>query len=417
MRRQTTFRSAGFGITSALALLLAAVSCGGDGEECTTIQCAQSQQSNSPAQGGSSGNGSTPGVPGGDLLGNDPGQQPSNGLQDGQVCQGVSVNAPTTPVNVLILLDRSVSMNDPVDRNVPDAPTRWEAVTAALRSFVNSAQAAQARVGLQFFGLMAQDDCSVDKYAAPAVGIAPLEANRAALLNAIDTTRPGSFTPTAPALEGTLRYALGVAQRPENADIPTVLVMASDGIPTECGPLDANGVMYTSFAQLTDILSAYSQPPKDAAGNPTQPPIRTYIVGTQQLSSNAVSLARAGDGQAFLVGNEAGAAVDLEARFLDALLRIVAKPLSCTVELPQTAPDGQTLDFEKVRVRFTAANSGTVTEYPRVDSVVSCGGNQAWYYDDPVDPTSIAFCDAACQALGAGDLSVELGCSPQRIVR
>lgn len=416
MRRETTLRSAGFGITSALALLVAAASCGSDSEECTTIQCAQSQQSNSPGTSGSGGSSNSTGNPGDDLLGNDTGQ-PSTGLQEGQVCQGVSVNAPTTPVNVLILLDRSVSMNDPVDANVPNAPTRWEAVTSALRSFVNSAQAAEARVGLQFFGLMSQDDCMVDKYAAPAVGIAPLGGNRDALLNAINTTRPGSFTPTAPALEGTLRYALSVAQRPENEGIPTVLVMASDGIPTECGPLDDQGRMITSFAQLIDILSAYSQPPKDAAGNPTQPPIRTYIVGTQQLSTNALSLARAGDGQAFLVGNEAGASVDLEARFLDALLRIVAKPLSCEVELPQAAPDGQTLDFEKVRVRFTAASSGTVTEYPRIDSVVSCGANQAWYYDDPQDPKQIVFCNTACQALGAGDLSVELGCAPQRIVR
>ena len=194
--------------------------------------------------------------------------------------------------------------------------------------------------------------------------------------------------------------------------------MASDGIPTECGPLDAQGNMITSFAQLIDILDAYSRPPKDAAGNPMQPPIRTYIVGTEELSTNAVSLARAGDGQAFLVGGEAGTGLELEARFLDALLRIVAKPLSCQVELPQTAPDtGQTLDFEKVRVRFTAANSGTVTEYPRIDSVVSCGANQAWYYDDPLEPKQIVFCQSACQALGAGDLSVELGCAPQRIVR
>ena len=121
---------------------------------------------------------------------------------------------------------------------------------------------------------------------------------------------------------------------------------------------------------------------------------------------------------AFLVGDEAGAAVDLEARFLDALLRIVVKPLSCEVELPQMAPGtGQSLDFEKVRVRFTAANSGTGTEYPRIDDVVSCGANSAWHYDDPNAPKKIVFCRNACEALGAGDLKVELGCAPQRIVR
>ena len=414
---RTRLSSGLFGASCLAAGLLAAAGCGGDKAECTSIGCANQQSSS--AQGGSGGDGSSGTPPGGDLLGGENSSTGSGPLQDSQVCQGVSVSAPTSPVNVLILLDRSTSMLDPVDANVPGSPTRWDAVTSAIRSFVNSAQAADARVGLQFFGLTAPpDDCGVDKYATPAVGVAPLASNRAALLDAIGTTRPGSFTPTAPALEGVLRYSLGVAQRPENAGIPTVVVMASDGIPTECGPIGDDGKMIISFAQIIDILKSYSQPPKDSAGNPAQPPIRTYIVGTQALSSNANALAQAGDGQAFLVGDQAGAGVDLEARFLDALLRIVVKPLSCSIELPQSAPGtGQAIDFEKVRVRFTAANSRTVTEYPRTDGSVTCGGNSAWYYDDPLAPKRIVFCRNACQALGAGDLTVELGCAPQRILR
>jgi hypothetical protein len=195
-----------------------------------------------------------------------------------------------------------------VDRDVPGAPSRWEAVTSAIRSFVNSAEATDARVGLQFFGLgRPPDDCGVDKYAAPAVAIAPLASNRAALLDAIGTTLPGSFTPTAPALEGVLRYSLGVAQRPENAGIPSVVVMASDGVPTECGPVGPDGLRTISFAQIVDILHSYSKPEENAA-TAMQPPIRTYIVGTQALSSNANVLAQAGDGQAFLVGNQAALA-------------------------------------------------------------------------------------------------------------
>jgi len=390
--------------------------CGADKAECTSIGCASQQTSN--AQGGSGGDSSGGMQPGGDLLAGDDSRSAPAGLQDNQVCNGVSVSAPTSPVNVLILLDRSTSMLDPVDRDVPGAPSRWEAVTSAIRSFVNSAEATDARVGLQFFGLgRPPDDCGVDKYAAPAVAIAPLASNRAALLDAIGTTLPGSFTPTAPALEGVLRYSLGVAQRPENAGIPSVVVMASDGVPTECGPVGPDGLRTISFAQIVDILHSYSKPEENAA-TAMQPPIRTYIVGTQALSSNANVLAQAGDGQAFLVGNQAGAGLDLEAKFLDALLRIVVKPLSCSIELPQSAPGtGQSLDFDKVRVRFTASSSQTVTEYPRTDNAVTCGANSAWYYDDPLAPKRIVFCRDACQALGAGDLKVELGCAPQRILR
>ena len=402
-----------------MAPLFVGSACGDAAEDCTSIACAEqaSQAANGVGGNGAGGSGSGS-VSEGDLFSDDAAGSAGT-LQDEDVCQGVSLTAAASPVNVLILLDRSVSMLDPVDPSVPGSPSRWDAVTSALRSFVNSAQATDARVGLQFFGLInGNDDCSVDKYSVPAVPVAPLVGNRTALLAAIDGTLPGSFTPTAPAVAGALEYALQVAQRPENADIPNVVILASDGIPSECGPTGSDGVMIVSFGEIIDTLRKYSQPPVDGMGNPTQPPIRTYLVGTQELSSNANSLARAGNGQAFLVGGAAGAGVDLEAKFLDALLRIVVKPLSCEVELPQMAPGtNEAIDFEQVRVRFTGANSGAVTEFPRSEGPATCGANSAWYYDDQLEPTKIVFCKTACENLGAGDLKVELGCAPERIVR
>jgi hypothetical protein len=393
--------------------------CGGGDDACTTLACTSAQAANQPrAQGGSGGASSNSGTPGGDLL-SDEDPRPVAGLQDDQVCNGVTVNAPTRPINVLILLDRSISMLQPTDPTVVGSPSRWDAVRSALGSFVNSDQATEARVGLQFLGLMRQDDCSVDKYAVPAVAVAPLAANRAALLDIMNTTLPGSLTPTAPAVEGSLRYALSLAQRPENADVPTVLVLASDGLPTECGTVGADGVNAASVSQVSAILKNYAKPPLDGAGKPTQPPIRTYVVAPEGESLNARTLAQAGDAQAFVLGTQTGGGgANLEAEFLDALLRIIAKPLDCQIDLPQLASGtGQSLDFDKVRVRFTAANSGTVTEYPRTDNVVNCGNNKAWYYDDPLAPKKIIFCQDTCQALSAGDLKVELGCSPTRIVR
>jgi len=330
----------------------------------------------------------------------------------------VSFPATVSPINVLILLDRSTSMLDPVDPDVPGAPSRWDAVTAALRAFVNSAQATDARVGLQFFGVTnGLDDCGVDKYTTPAVPVAPLVGNRTALLQAIDTTRPGSFTPTQPAVQGALRYALSVAQLPENADVPTVVVLASDGMPSECGPV-VDGMMIASLSEIIATLRSFSQPPLDAAGEPTQPPIITYLVGTEDLKANAKILAEAGGGQAFLVGGAAGAGTDLEAKFLDALLRIVVKPLDCEIDVPQTASDtGESVDFEKVRVQFTGAASGSTTEFPRTRGPGDCGTDAAWFYDDNAAPEKIFFCRKACESLGAGDLKLELGCSPRMILR
>jgi hypothetical protein len=247
--------------------------------------------------------------------------------------------------------------------------------------------------------------------------VAPLVANRAALLTAIDTTLPGSLTPTAPAVAGALSYALSVAQLPANVDTPTVMVLASDGIPSECGPVGPDGQPIVSFREIIDTLESFSIPPVDAQGVPTRPSVRTFIVGTRELQNNAAALATAGGGQAFLVGGGTPGA-DLEARFLDALLSIVVRPLDCEIEVPQTAPDtGERIDFEAVRVRFTGASSGSVTEFPRTSNAGNCGNSPSWFYDDPSAPQKIFLCRSACDNLGAGELKLELGCAPQMIVR
>jgi hypothetical protein len=387
----------------------------GEDARCTTIGCEDAAPVGSAATGGGAGGGSSQSFIDEGAV---PGAGGADTLQDGEACRQVSFGAQTSPVNVHILLDRSTSMLELADPLVPGV-TRWDAVTAALRAFVNSPQAADARIGLQFFGLInGVDDCGVDKYITPAVPVAPLASNRDALLAAIDATRPGSFTPTAPALKGALTYALQVAERPENTDVPTVVILASDGIPSECGPLDDTGQMIVSFREIIDTLRSYSQPARDAAGTPLQPPVLTYIVGTQELKNNAAALADAGGGQAFLVGGGTGGGADLQAKFLDALLSIVVKPLDCEIDVPQTAPDtGEVIDFDQVRVRFTGASSGLTTEFPRVDNLAGCAANNAWFYEDANPPKKIYFCRRACESLGAGDLQLELGCAPSRILR
>lgn len=418
MRLQSTSRRAvrsvlafalGLGSTS-----LVASGCGGGDEACTGINCPTAAPANA-GQGGGAGTGGT----GVDIFDNSPTGPGSGGSSGfGEACRQVTFSAQTSPVNVHILLDRSTSMNEPADSSMPDGPTRWEAVTGALRAFVMSPQANQARVGLQFFGLMAQDDCAVEKYVTPAVPVEPLPANQQALITAIDNARPISLTPTAPAVAGALQYARQVAELPENAGIPTLMVLASDGIPSECGPTDENGMMIVSFREIISTLQTYSQPPRDAMGNPMRPPVLTYIVGTQELENNAEALAEAGGGQAFLVDGAATGGGDLEQRFLDALLSIVVKPLDCEIDVPQTVPDtGEVIDFDKVRVSFTGAASRIPTEFPRTYGPAGCGVNQAWFYDDPAAPTKIFFCRNACESLGAGDLQLELGCSPRMILQ
>lgn len=194
------------------------------------------------------------------------------------VCRQVAFGSEANPVNVHILLDRSQSMLEPVRPEDPAGPTRWTAMTSALRAFLQNPLTAGAKVGLQFFGLNdGADDCSVEKYMIPAVEIGPMSDSLQALLGAIDATSPGSLTPTGPAVDGALAYARSSALLPENAGRPTVVVLASDGLPSECFPVNDEGQPVHSFSEMTATLERYAFPAKDASGVPLEPAIRTYI--------------------------------------------------------------------------------------------------------------------------------------------
>jgi hypothetical protein len=402
-------------LVSGVALVAGALAaCAGSDEACDSIACAQ----NAPAPGGGgtggTGQGGSPGLVGAGAVSGTGG----TGLAEGDACREVAIQADNTPVNIHVMLDRSVSMLELVVAGDPASGTRWDAVTSALREFLNSEQANSSQVSIQFFGLTnGADDCNVDKYAVPAVPMGPLTSNRAQLLSTIDATAPGSLTPTTPALEGALRYALGVAQLPENAERATVVVLASDGVPSECtGATDSAGNAIFSVTPVADMVRSYARPATGADGQPVQPPVRTYVIGTQELRANALTIADAGGGEAFLLGGPGG---DVQAQFLDAMLSIVSKPLTCAIDVPQTAPDtGERVDFERVKVSFTTP-TGTTREIPRGQSINSCSSalSGAWYYDDPIAPTKVLFCPTACSSIGAGTLKLELGCAPQMIVR
>jgi VWA domain-containing protein len=403
---------------SLVALVVSGLgACSGSEEACDSIACAQNQPPSSSAGGttGAGGSGSSsPGLVGSGAVAG----TAATGLGEEGACREVSIQAESTPVNIHIMLDRSVSMLDRVVASDMTSPTRWDAITSALRDFLNSPQADGAKVSIQFFGLTnGADDCAVEKYSDAAVPMALLTSNRGALIAKIDETDPGSLTPTTPALQGALTYALGVAELPENADRATVVVLASDGVPSECtGVTDSQGNSIFSVTPVANMLREYSQPPTGPDGLPTQPAIRTYIIGTEELRANATTLADAGGGQAFLLGGSGG---DVQAQFLSAMLSIVTKPLTCELDVPQTAPDnGERVDFDRVRVSFTSP-TGLTREIPRAAGEGSCTAapNGAWFYDNADAPTKVFFCPQSCSTIGAGTLKVELGCAPTMIVR
>jgi hypothetical protein len=355
-------------------------------------------------------------------------------------CAGETHEGKLTPVDVVIILDQSGSMSTDVG-----GQTIWQLVTGALTDFVEAPESTDLGVGLQYFPLPdgpcdacnscfspnlqltdqttntcccsyptntscalpdgtacpsggvcfqsqcysggANATCVAADYAALDVPIDILPTNETPIVASLAMHGPTGLTPTAPALEGAIQAAQAWASaHPEHA---VAVVLASDGVPTECDPQDINQIATTVAAAL--------------AGSPS---ILTFVIGlgdTQAL--NAIAMA-GGTQQAFLVStnNMAGQA------FLDALNEIKGSLLACEFDIP--VPQMGELDYHLVNVQLTPAG-GEPEIIPQVPSAADCTASGGWYYDNPQMPTKIVLCPATCdevKALNEAAIEIVLGC-------
>lgn len=78
------------------------------------------------------------------------------------------------------------------------------------------------------------------------------------------------------------------------------------------------------------------------------------------------------------------------------------EPVACQWPVPEAEP-GSTVDFESLNVRYVTRNGFGIL-LGQVQS--ACASlDQAWYYDDPQDPTSIVACPSTCETLQGVDVS------------
>jgi hypothetical protein len=242
------------------------------------------------------------------------------------------------------------------------------------------------------------DSCVADDYATPAVAIDVLNGAAPALIASMAATDPEGATPTGPALQGAIDHARDWAAA--NPTHKVVALLATDGLPTECTPLDDAGLAQIAAAGL--------------AGDPSIP---TFVIGVFS-GKDAVAQATI-DAIAEAGGTEVGFYIDamqnVDQAFLDALNAIRGAKLACEYQLPP-APMGETLDFNKVNVLHTPEGEDKPAVVLYVQSVDKCdpvtGG---WYYDiDPMGggtPTKIIMCPQTCEAFGlGGQVEVQLGC-------
>lgn len=408
-----------------IATMIAACSSSGDADESTGA--------GSGAMNGAGGHQS--GV-GGDIFSGSGGNGGGGGLEE---CAGDEHVGNLTPVDVVIMLDQSGSMSSPVGNS-----TIWDLVTGALGDFVADPLSDGMGVGLQYFplpdgpcdscnscnspNLQLTDTgtntcccsyptgqgcavangtacptggvcfngtcysggnsatCSGADYAALEVPVGLLPMNGTNITASLPNHGPRGLTPTAPALQGAIDAAAAyAAQKPEHQ---VAVVLATDGVPTECDPQDVG--------QIAAIAAA--------AANAT-PPVLTFVIGIGNVAGMDQIAMAGGTDQAYVIN--AGNAGD---QFLEALNEIRGSLLACDFEMP-VAEMGEA-DPNLVNVELTPAG-GTPQTIPQVSGADACTAAGGWYYDDPLNPSRIILCPATCDQvknLNDATIKIVLGC-------
>ncbi|HEX6274555.1 MAG TPA: vWA domain-containing protein [Polyangiaceae bacterium] len=345
-------------------------------------------------RGGTTGSGGSSGASSGDICPGVP-LEDADGGAGVEACRGVSYEAESVPVDLYLMMDRSISLAE-VDEAT--GKTRWESLRVAIAAFIDEADDQNLRVGLGFFGRTGGNDdaldCDSSFYASPAVEIGELSDVGPDVLDALSAIQPGGFTPTGPALAGALEHASEwAANAPGRA---TAVVLVTDGYPTQCDPRG---------------ISAIADLAERARSN--EPYVRTFVIGLA-AEFNLDSIARAGGThQAYRV--EAG---DPTGSFLGALRNVSNSKLACSYEIPEPPADTMKIDYDEVQVTYTSAG-GSLEEVPRISDFSACSRNPngGWYYDDPQAPTQILVCPCTCSRFEAGRVDVALGCKPSIGIR
>ncbi|HMF43941.1 MAG TPA: hypothetical protein VKQ32_24880 [Polyangia bacterium] len=255
-----------------------------------------------------------------------------------------------------------------------------------------------------------RDRCDAASYATPAVEVAALPGAANALVTSLNGHMPDGLTPTAGALSGAVMHAQALARA--NPTHKVVVLLATDGLPSECNPSDIAGVAAIASTALA-----------------ATPSIATYVIGVfapaemadAQTNLNALAAA-GGTGSAFLIstGN-----ANVTTAFVSALNSVRSSGLSCqyTVPTPTATGDGGQIDYYTVNVQFTSG-SGQATTIGNVKDRASCSATKGgWYYDvDPstgATPQTISICDTSCAQMKAdpgGRIDILLGCQTVIIV-
>jgi hypothetical protein len=250
--------------------------------------------------------------------------------------------------------------------------------------------------------------CDPVAYQTPAVEFAELPGAGAALTASIAAQTPLGDTPSRPALRGAIAHAREWATSHPGHKV--VVVLATDGFPTEC--TGGQAAFGASDQALTDVVNVAMEGITGASS------IQTFVIG---VFSAAEAMAQANlDRIAVAGGTERAYVIDtggnVQEGFVAALNQIRAARLDCEYLIPQP-PSGKTLNLLEVNFQLTDSAMMS-TSYYYVPPGGCTGAPNEWHYDvDPSampGPTKIVACPATCAALEAttgGSIQIQLGCT------
>jgi len=242
--------------------------------------------------------------------------------------------------------------------------------------------------------------CTNADYATPAATIATLPGAAPALVAAIAAQDPSGNTPTSAALTGAIAQAKAYAAA--HTDHTVAVVLATDGLPTECLADPAGDP--SGITQVASIART---------GFKASPPISTFVIGVfgpddTDASANLDQIASSGGTEkAFLIDTSGKVSM----QFLVALNSIRQSQLGCEYQLPEP-PAGQDLDPSRINVDLKSG--GQTTRLFGVANEAACGGDGGRYYDDANKPTKILICPATCSTFESAtetSISIALGCT------
>jgi hypothetical protein len=334
-------------------------------------------------------------------------------------CGASQISASSVPVNVLLVIDKSGSMNAPLG-----ASTRWGAMKTALATALEKVKETIA-FGLEFFpnAMDPQQSCDVPAGdAAVVIPVAPGGTTVPAIATAFDANHPAGGTPTAAALARAYDYFTAGAGKSLTGD--RFVLLATDGGP-DCNPA-LTCVTDSCTLNLDDPQRTCGPRTNGAAANccdaklPNGPSgclddaattaqiaklamagVKTFVVGIAGTEAYARSLdqfAVAGGETnpnappSYFAVSESGGVAGLTAVFSAITTRLIT---TCRLQLQSTPPDTTKLNVS-------------------VDGMLVPPGPDGWQLDTSTTPPTVVLNGATCakvQMSGAKSVQVVYGCA------